>query len=809
MENNRFKSDEQSFLRLSQQQEQTKRLEELFENIVGEEEISLRDENVKHFNLGSNRYQAVVYSEPVHFRNSESDAWQEIDNTLEETVTAQGRQVLRNRANRMKVEFPQQMDGGNMASITENGRTLAWRFEKEAQPVQAVARTGAELKQERLVKQAQKMPKFVGRTVESLRSADLAAEIETAQEQRGDVDRLKAENIYEEVLPGVSVRYTVMSDRVKEDIILSNAEALSRAAIRLPKAFEYEMTDAAQLLVKDVQSGEVVFMMDAPLVYDAKGKETLAQVVLTDAGEYVRMEYVIDPLFMADAVYPVTIDPVIHSTNAVHNIQDTTLGEGQSARPYTADHLKIGKYGGTLRCVGLLQFETLAIPPAGNTIVSAVLQMHTMSGSTSNVVAAYEVLKPWESANANWLNFNPDDTSNVSDQALECVSGKSSGWLSFDLTNLYRKWITRNAAGVSNNNGVAFRTPNNMPGNNYTQLHSSDASNTSYRPVMYVNYISHAGLEGWWQYEQMSAGRAGIVYTDLFNGNMVLEHSDTAMSGNRMPVSVNHYYNSCLSDSNAYNCGYGWKTDAHQKVTGKTLNGVSYYVWEDGDGTEHYFKATGSQPYKDCEGMDMELTYTSGSPSYIIITDKEHNQMRFNVVANQLAWLVAARDACHNTVVYTYVDGYETAGRIDTITDPVGRVTKFNYSGSLLSNIRIPAANGYRYVYFTYDSTNRLTGVRYSELDGASAHTTYGYDGSTKLLTSARNYDGVQVNIGYESLSYYGAAATDSTRRVLSTETLAVSAAGEVLRRGAKQLFEYKHMCTEVTAVDAADNNSG
>ena len=49
---------------------------------------------------------------------------------------------------------------------------------------------------------------------------------------------------------------------------------------------------------------------------------------------------------------------------------------------------------------------------------------------------------------------------------------------------------------------------------------------------MYVNYISHAGLEGWWQYEQMSAGRAGTVYSDLFNGNMVLEHSDTVMTGN-------------------------------------------------------------------------------------------------------------------------------------------------------------------------------------------------------------------------------------------------------------------------------------
>lgn len=118
------------------------------------------------------------------------------------------------------------------------------------------------------------------------------------------------------------------------------------------------------------------------------------------------------------------------------------------------------------------------------------------------------------------------------------------------------------------------------------------------------------------------------------------------------------------------------------------------------------------------------MTYTSGSPSYIIITDKEHNQMRFNVVATRLAYLVAARDACHNTVTYSYVSGYEEAGRIDEITDPVGRVTKFSYSGDLLANIRIPTADGYRYVYYAYDSSNRLTGVRYGELGGTTAHTT-------------------------------------------------------------------------------------
>ena len=785
------------------------RMKRLYEDALGTEEVALRDENVKHFNLGANRHQAVVYSQPVHFRDSEGH-WQEIDNTLESAITAQGRRVLRNRAGRMRVEFPQQADGGSMASITENGSTFAWRFEQEAQPVLAVARTGAQLKQERLVAQAQAMPKFVGRTVESLKAADLTAEIETAQEQRGDIAQLKSENTYENVLPGVSVRYTLASDRVKEDIILANAEALSRAAIRLPKAFDYEATDSAQLLVKDAQSGAVAFRMDTPLVYDAEGKETLAEIVLTDAGEYVRMEYRIDPLFMNDAVYPVTIDPVVHSGRPALTIQDTTIRQGSTAHPYTDAYLKLGVKSGNYH-VALLKFNILAIPKASDTVIQAVLQMAVRSSSSSKYIGAYEILKPWESKTVDWDNFIPyPNAGNVSGEALDCVKSASSGRLNFDLTNLYRKWCTRDENGVSNNNGVAFRPADYTPGTDYSELYSSDAS-SKYAPVIYVNYISHAGIEGWWQYEQTGAGRAGTVYTDLFNGNMVLAHGDTAMSGSRNPVSVSHYYNSCLSTANAYGCGFGWKTDAHQKVTMLTLNDHNYLIWEDGDGTEHFFDWSGSQPYKDLEGMGLKMSFSSDGTK-IFIFDKMNNGMRFNVVQAGLAWLEATTDAAGNVSTYYYVSGYELAGRLDRITDAVGRTTQFSYNaGGLLSSIRIPAAEdgAYREVFYTYDSSSRLTGVRYSDLGGTNPHTTYSYEGTTKLLTGARNYDGVQVRIGYEPVSLYGNAATDDARRVLSVESVATNAGGAVVKSGAKQLFRYGAMTTEVTAVENTSSDAG
>ena len=324
--------EELAFVEPGKRYDQAARVDQLFRRAVGDELVDKREESIKRFDLGSNRYQAVVYSEPVHYRENDNDSWKDIDNTLEVTVNAQGRNILRNRANRIRAEFPLQMDGGSMASITEKGKTFAWRFERETRPAQAKARTGAELKQERLVKQAQQMPKFVGRTIESLQAADLSAEIETEQARRGEIVTLKSEAAYENVLPGVSVRYTMQSESVKEDIILENASALALAAIRLPKDFEYQVTEARKLQVLDKVSGEAVFIMETPRVYDAAGNETIADIVLTDCGSHIRMEYALDDTFLTDAQYPVTIDPIVHSSNPTQNIQDTTLGQGQSMK---------------------------------------------------------------------------------------------------------------------------------------------------------------------------------------------------------------------------------------------------------------------------------------------------------------------------------------------------------------------------------------------------------------------------------------------------------------------------------------------
>ena len=45
------------------------------------EDVSLREENIKHFRLQNGAYIAAMYPEPVHFEKA-GGGWEEIDNTL-------------------------------------------------------------------------------------------------------------------------------------------------------------------------------------------------------------------------------------------------------------------------------------------------------------------------------------------------------------------------------------------------------------------------------------------------------------------------------------------------------------------------------------------------------------------------------------------------------------------------------------------------------------------------------------------------------------------------------------------------------
>ena len=804
MENTRVNALEKQIL-IDRNEGHQARLNRLFVQAEGREDPSRREACVKHFDLGNHRHQAILYACPVHFQNADG-AWEEIDNTLEEAITEQGRPVLRNRANRVRMEFPQEADGGSMASITEDGRTFSWRFEQPVQAVAAQRRSGFELRQARLVQQAQKLPQYVGRTLESLQAANLAAELESQQDRRAEIVNLSAENRYDNILPGVSVRYALSGEALKEDIILSNADALSRAALRLPDEYNYTLTSAQEVQVLDKDSGECLFIMGAPLAYDAEGSNVEVQPQLTPCNGYTRLAYQIDEGVLGGAAYPLTIDPVVKSAKSQANISDAALyrTEAPNTPHYNKTQYDCGNRGAN-EYITLIRFGKLVKQRASDTIINATIRMiASASQDVEEYMACYPIKKAWSASTATWNSMKPDTTEFISDEVISYVSS-TGGSCDFDITNLYRSWYHQKN-GASQNFGVAFRYPLGVDGEKRYVGWVGAALNASTAPCMFINYISHAGLQSWWTYESMSAGRAGTAYVDLFNGNLVYEHVDTSMSGSRVPISVTHYYNSCLSDSNAAYCGYGWRTTAHQTLHKVSVTGpsstVQYYVWTDGDGTEHYFPTTGSAPYKDEEGMGLKLT-VSGSEA--LIQDKSNMGMRFPLPTNETRKnITRLSDACGNAANYSY----GTDGKLTKVTDGAGRATQFSYNASgLLEKIQAPDGS---WTSFTYND-QRLTQIRYSDLT-STQYTSFSYEtgsevGAKYMLTAAQNYDGLKLSMTFEAAGSYDAACIDNyaaqARRVRSLEV----SNGTV--KGAKQIFEYLSMMTRVKAVEGSSDSVG
>ena len=613
----------------------------------------------------------------------------------------------------------------------------------------------------------------------------------------------------------------------------------------------------------DQASGKTVFLLQAPVCYDAGGQRLEAAVELSPSGEGTLLRYVLEADALDNAAYPITIDPIVLDRLTSEGVELVNLrpplSEGDSGQ-VDEEYLKIGGTG-TQEHIALMRFNQLAVLGSGDQVTRARLRLRTYDFAESAIICAHKVNGNWEKASVGWNTLM--EAGKVDDAVLDYAKGVSSGPVYFDLSNLYREWYESDGNGASKNYGVVLRRGHEADMASGIQQFYKTGSGQDYMPTLIVSYMSHSGVEGYWSYESQSAGRAGTMSVDLFGGNMILEHPDTAMTGTRNPVSVSHYYNSCQGAITAqseseqeaaqaqseeaptvyspvdYRCGPGWKHSALQYIyeysaeSGPNETKKEYLVWVDGDGTEHWFPKTGSQPYKDEEGMLLEIKQYNADANYPqrwVIKDRAGNGMCFqrkralNTQGQwERYWLTRTWNALRERTTATYRyeepqsdtnEGMKAVeGKLLEITDAVGRKTTFTYNAAgLLERIQIPdKGESSRSVSYTYDALQRLVRVNYSDL-GAQQYTSYSYSGDGYLLTQAANYDGLQVTAEYETLSNrYIEPGTDSRtadamRRVIGLKTEHQGSQG--VQYGVRKLFAYEGMRTAVTVVEGTSETA-
>ena len=316
------------------------------------------------------------------------------------------------------------------------------------------------------------------------------------------------------------------------------------------------------------------------------------------------------------------------------------------------------------------------------------------------------------------------------------------GYYNWDVTDLVRGWYE------NENTGMMFKMSDSVEAasNVYSQFYSADYSSyqVSEKPTLTIIFRNNNGLEGYWDYTTSSAGRAGTGYVNQYTGNLVWIRDDIGFGGNRMPVTISHIYNANDSTENLFGMGNGWRTNFNQRVyhwDEDTAYG-DYYVWEDTDGTDHYFQYESTNTYKDEDGLELTLTiHGSGTSMYYLITDKYGNTSRFDNNGRLVKQENNQATKSSITITYTTSDGF----LISLIKDGAGRVYSFSYTNNLLSKIAYKGkgTSEITYVNFGYTNSNLVT---VTDVDSKVSRYTYT---TNNLMSSAQDIDGYKINYAF------------------------------------------------------------
>ncbi len=698
------------------------------------EVTELREESVKHFRHADGSYSAFQYELPVHVLD-ENGKWQEIDNTLSESGSEYGTPNAR-------VKFAKKITGNEVLfTLHEQNRKLTMSLD------------GA-------------VKKTAGKAINTETQLDESA---TLLQKLTTLDKLTSRVIYSDILEGVDLEYIVESLNIKENLIVKKPlPSYSFSFTMKLNNLTAELGEDGAVVITDQKSGELVYTIPVPVVYDGAGDhapEGTAYYTLTQTGNNSwKLTVTADDEWMHDPsrVYPVTIDPPL-CTNRYNDMTDTYIYSGSPSSSYGgSSYLYVGEANSGEEYITYWKAETLPSLPAGATLISASLTLYCIAFSTyypTHInVGLYEAPASW-SYSSTWNSLNGSFTG--SDGLIDSVridTYNDGGELEWDITELAESWYVNS----SNNTGVVLRGIDNI--RSYVRFYSTNAN--THRPIYRADYRKVNGTESYWSYMTQGAGLAGNGYVNQATGALTFQFSGWSTDDGLMPYTPSLVYNS--NQKNAFfntsyapttmqaNTGYGWKLDSQQSVVIQSYydpSGVSkaYYIWIDADGTEHAFlphsSSSGTVYYdEDGLGLELEVLSTTTNGMKYQIHDGHGNLLGFDVSG----YLVKEIDSFGNERIYNRI-----GARLASVSlKPVGKSSFIQVSFSYYTGSDATVLTG-----ITYTGTGRSIKLYYS---ASQTGTTDISQSQTKYLRRIEFYNGsLAATVSYTYSQGYLSEAVD------------------------------------------------
>ncbi len=500
-------------------------------------------------------------------------------------------------------------------------------------------------------------------------------------------DKIYSALEYADAINGAAIRYENYANTIKESIIITAPQVEYVYSFRM--ATEGLMPslqeDGSVLLI--LPDGNVPYRIPAPYMFDSNYETSYdASYTLTSVGDEWIFTVTADAAWLnaEDRAFPVYLDPTVEEkAGSEVEICGNFVRSGYPDSPDpTTEDLYVGHNGnnnGLTRTY--LHVNDLVDLPNGCEIFNATISLyhvvHAYRTAGADIeVGAYAITKAgnldgsdsvdaWRdwADNLNWTKTTNGTT--TTDSVIldkQTLGNQTTGhYVSWDITTLAYDWY--DSVDHYKNLGIAFRVIADDDVNTVgSRAAFRGAGNTNYsseKPRMKISYRNTRGIEDRYTYQTLNIGRAGTSYISdytLQNTHIVPLFSSPS---NVMPFSVSLVYNTSMTgryfskdydgvNTQNYNemlVGIGWKLSLQQSVVPVTVGGVTYLVYTDADGTEHYFHNTGSS-YQDEDGLS--LTITKSGTTYTMTNPYGDTWIFVN------GYLTEQTDAYGNALYYCY-----------------------------------------------------------------------------------------------------------------------------------------------------------
>ena len=618
-----------------------------------------------------------------------------------------------------------------------------------------------------------------------------------AEKDKIQPQKIRSSVAFDNVMDGVSLLYQNYGYNVKESIIIEKPQEQYAYSFALNLQGLTPTLEADGSVLLRGADGEPVYEIPAPYLADADGATSLEDAAYklerVSGGYLLTVEA--DPEWMnaPERAYPVTLDPTILLHNK-GNVLTTFIRSAWpgSVAPNSADQF-VGYRAneGYDACNVYVQFANLPEIPQNCVPICAQLAMYNAGFFTSDgvgcaapdgslTVEAHE----WPAAVSDvsgltWYLVHFGSTP-VNEETIDYqkLSKKTLGeYVTWDITRTVMQWYQKqNEGDTSGGRGVLLEGIDGRE--NYRVANLIGSGYHDYSPYFAVYYRNPVGLESYYTYQEASAGKAGDLSIHNFTNQFTLERADVSLSLEPASYALRHIYNSATSgiefsnneaggihtcDYTSMQVGVGWKLSAQQTVVECKVGDETYLVYNDEDGTEHYFRKTATNTYEDEDGLSLKIVKsTSGGNTIYTMTDMD----KYHTWVFHNGYLISVTDNNSNTIYFAYNAAYSSGGSawkpvkgsasnrlVQIVMDissstnarTLQTVADLTYSGDRLSSVTDYAGRSTNY---SYDSGGHLTQVTYAD-DTSVSYAYNGSGGRLSTLYDAESQYGLDITYTY------------------------------------------------------------